>query len=331
MASNYLIQTAPLSVWINSAKFKTCTKESFRRIVDWTGIQNRVTLNQPIEKHISHILRRFPNQYDVKVAIDCACGAGSVITPILLRRMGCDVVELNTKPNGFFPHPVEPLPEHLSILSDLVIKSGADIGIAHDGDADRMMAIDDKGNFISGDKLLRIFADQLNVQEVVTTVDASMMIEESRYKVHRTPVGDSFVSEKMSTAGDFGGEPSGAWIFRESCLCPDGVFAAAFLATIAANNTLSDVVGALPEYPIMRKSITKRSVDFNRLEAALTKDFQPMSVLRIDGIKLLLDAGWILIRASGTEPKVRITVEAKDQASVQSIFDRTLNLIQEFA
>ena len=93
--------------------------------------------------------------------------------------------------------------------------SGADLGIAHDGDADRMMAVDEQGRFISGDKLLAILAQASKTKNIVTTIDASMSIEEMGYKTKRTKVGDPFVSEELKKGGKFGGEPSGAWVFPD--------------------------------------------------------------------------------------------------------------------
>jgi len=114
----------------------------------------------------------------LKVVLDCGCGVASVITPYLLRRLGCEVVALNCYPSGFFPRAVEPIKANLADLMRATREFGADLGIAHDGDADRMMAVDDKGRFIPGDKLLVLFAQQAMAKEVVTTIDASMVIDE---------------------------------------------------------------------------------------------------------------------------------------------------------
>ena len=108
-----------------------------------------------------------------------------------------------------------------------VSEAGAALGIAHDGDADRMMAVDDRGRFIPGDKLLAIFARESGAQEVVTTLDASMAIEEMGFAVSRTKIGDTAVSEELRDGGDFGGETSGSWVFPGISLCPDGIYAAA--------------------------------------------------------------------------------------------------------
>src|SRR4030042_4879926 len=128
--------------------------------------------------HIERIFRDFTSRAKIKVVVDCGCGAASVITPYLLKRMGAEVVSLNCHPSGYFPHDVEPNEANLKDLIKATREFGADLGIAHDGDADRMVAVDNKGRFIPGDKLLAIFARSLKAKEIVTTLDASMAIDE---------------------------------------------------------------------------------------------------------------------------------------------------------
>ena len=105
----------------------------------------------------------------------------------------------------------------------MVKKTGSACAVVHDGDADRMMAFDNKGRYIDGDHLLMLFARYLDAKHVVTTSDPSMIIEEIA-EVRRTPVGDTYVSEELLKWGDFGGEPSGAWIFPKISYCPDGPY-----------------------------------------------------------------------------------------------------------
>ena len=143
------------------------------------------------------------------------------------------MVALNCYPNGFFPHDIEPTEANLGDLIRATGESGAELGIAHDGDGDRMMAVDDRGRFLPGDKLLVLFAQELGAQEIVTTIDASMAIDEVGFIVNRTIVGDTYVSEKLKGGGHFGGEPSGSWVFPSISLCPDGIYAAAQVVAIA--------------------------------------------------------------------------------------------------
>ena len=138
------------------------------------------------------------------VVIDCGNGAGSVLTPGLLTEAGAKPVCLTCNPSGRFSRPSEPLIEYLGYVGEMVKKTGAGCAVVHDGDADRMMAFDNRGRYIDGDHLLMLFTEHLGAKKVVTTSDASMIIEEVA-EVHRTPVGDTFVSEESAFVGRFRG------------------------------------------------------------------------------------------------------------------------------
>jgi phosphoglucosamine mutase len=293
----------------------------------WQDIEdNSPTYERAVHEHIHHIMEQVTLPKSIRVVVDCNCGAASVITPILLRKMGCDVLSMNSHPSGFFPHDAEPTADNLVDLARVCREIGA-VGIAHDGDADRMMAVDEKGRFIPGDSLLILLARSLQARQVVTTVDASMVIEELGLRSVRTRVGDTYVSEALIAGGDFGGEPSGAWVFPKNSLCPDGIFAAATLALIASGQSLSSLADGIPQYPIIRGSVAGngRDVDVD----VLTKTIRPKQVSSVDGVKLALDDGWVLVRPSGTEPKVRITAEAKTAARARQLFDLTVKAIGE--
>ena len=191
-----------------------------------------------------------------------------------------------------------------------------------------MMAVDDNGRFIPGDRLLVIFAQQTEAKEVVTTIDASMVIDEMGFSVTRTRVGDTYVSEELKKGGDFGGEPSGSWVFPDSSLCPDGIYAAARLVAIASEQKLSHLVDSIPQYPLLRGSVDGEGVAESALERRLLA-MEPLSVSNIDGIKLNFEDGWLLIRASGTEPKIRVTAEARGEARLQQLYDGGVRAIKE--
>jgi phosphoglucosamine mutase len=257
------------------------------------------------------------------VVVDAGGGAASEVTPPLLEKLGCEVITLNCRPTGFFPRGIEPSEENLTELCRLVRESGAAVGIAHDGDADRMMAIDERGKYISGDKLLVMPA---GAKEVVTTLDASMAIETMGFHVRRTRIGDTWVSEELRKGGDFGGETSGAWIFPAISLCPDGIYAAAQIAAIAAQNRLSELADAVPVYTLRRGSVGSDGADKARLESKL-KAMKPRAITNTDGLKLDFDDGWLLVRPSGTEPKIRLTAEAKTEARAQQLYDEGLQAV----
>jgi len=295
----------------------------------WDKIKGGSLYSGAVKRHVERILREFPGGLKLKVALDCGCGAASVITPLLLRELGCEVVTLNCYPSGFFPHAIEPVESNLGDLMRATKESGADLGIAHDGDADRMMAVDDKGRFIPGDKLLALFAQEVGASKVVTTIDASMVIDELGFSITRTRVGDNYVSEELKGGGDFGGEPSGSWVFPDVSLCPDGIYAAAQLVNMAGRQRLSLLVDSIPAYPLLRGNISSEGVVFSELERQLMA-MEPLSISNSDGIRLNFEDGWLLIRVSGTEPSIRITAEARSEARARQLYESGVRVIKEF-
>jgi phosphoglucosamine mutase len=294
----------------------------------WEEVKNSSIYNGAIEQHIERILQDFPTGLKLKVIVDCGCGAACMITPYLLARLGCEVVGLNCYPSGFFPRNSEPTEANLIDLIMATRELGADLGIAHDGDGDRMMVVDDRGRFVPGEKLLAIFAREGGAKEIVTTIDASMAVDEMGFKIIRTKVGDTYVSEELQKGGDFGGEPSGSWVFPNISLCPDGIYAAAQVVAIASQHKISQLVDSLPYYPILRGSINSEGVSMSRLEQRLMS-MKPLTVSNIDGNKLNFEDGWLLIRASGTEPKIRITAEAKSEARLHYLYDNSIRIIKD--
>lgn len=302
--------------------------DSRQEAAAWKEMKQAAICGEAIENHILHISKLIPEAKGLKVVLDCGGGAACGITPALLERMGCEVTALNCEPTGFFPRPSEPTEANLSELIKAVRETGASLGIAHDGDADRMMAVDDNGRFIHGDKLLALFAVQEKAKEVVTTMDASMTIDEMGLKISRTRVGDSYVSDELKRGGDFGGEPSGAWIFPQNSLCPDGIYAAARLVNIASRHKLSELVDRIPQYPIIRGSAPSEGLNTSDLNKRLLA-LEPLSVNNLDGTRLTFKDGWVLVRASGTEPKIRITAEARTEAEARRLYNMGIKAIDE--
>ncbi len=296
-------------------------------IAPWMEMKNCIWHSGAAEQHMDRILSNFPGKLNARVVVDAGCGAAAEVTPHLLTRLGCEVIAINCYHSGFFPHDIEPIESNLGELIKSVKGSGAAVGIAHDGDADRMMAVDDKGRFIPGDKLLAILVQAVGAGDVVTTVDASMVIDEMGFSIRRTRVGDAAVSEELRNGGDFGGEPSGSWIFPGVSLCPDGIYAAAQIAAIASQQKLSELVDSLPSYPILRGNIRTDGAVLSGLEESLAA-LEPISTGNIDGIKLRFKDGWLLVRASGTEPKIRLTAEARSRKRVSQLYESGVKAIE---
>jgi phosphoglucosamine mutase len=300
----------------------------------WESIKNIIPYQNAVEEHIESILGKV-NKMNLKVVVDCGCGAGSTITPYLFRKLGCEVITLNCQPDGFFPgRKSEPTQENLSSLMKAVIHNEADLGIANDGDADRMVAVDEKGNFVGGDALLTLFAKFEVKKSVVVPVNASMAIDEivGNAKVIRTRVGDVFISESIKKHNaDFGGEPSGTWIFPSQSLCPDGIFAAARLAELICKETLSSQISALPKYPREKGTLdcpNNRKPEVLDLVKKRLLELDIKEISTDDGVRFQLDRAWVLVRASGTEPKVRITTEAESKEEAKRLYDKVYEIVK---
>lgn len=277
----------------------------------------------------------------LKVIVDCASGAGSYLSPEALRRAGMNVITMNAQPDGFFPgRNPEPNEANLQELMKAVKALNADVGLAHDGDADRMIAVDENGDISDFDKLITIMALEFG-GTVVTTVDASACLDTAMEKIGgnvlRTPVGDVHVAESMiENNAAFGGEPSGTWLHPDFCMCPDGLLSGLrIVRTIQIHGKLSKQLDAIENYPTLREKITcsndKKEEVMKTVECEFEKEFNNIKeVLAIDGVRLSFeDNSWVLIRPSGTEPYIRITAEAKTQENLDKINEISQNFLKK--
>ena len=296
----------------------------------WDHVGTFSSRHDLIERHVEAVLREV-GRAKLRVVVDCGCGATSTITPHLLRRMGCDVVALNAQADGHFPgRDPEPTEENLRLLMSTVPAAKADLGIAHDGDGDRMVAVDHEGRFVGGDALLALFAKREVRRGLVVPVDASMVLEDLLPKatIWRTRVGDVYVAAELKRRGaDFGGEPSGTWIFPKASYCPDGVYAAARLVSLVAENPLASLVRGVPRYPVIRGAIGYDASKRGAIEARLDSAMRSLAsdVTTVDGWRLQFDDGWALVRFSGTEPKIRVLAESRDDARAKEIYSTVLS------
>jgi phosphoglucosamine mutase len=215
-----------------------------------------------------------------------------------------------------------------------VKSNDADLGIAHDGDADRMVAVDEKGNFVGGDSLLTLFAKNEVKKSIVVPVNASMAVDKmvGNAEVIRTKVGDVFISQKIKEhSADFGGEPSGTWIFPSQNLCPDGIFAACKLAEFVVSEPLSNQISVLPKFPRIKGSILSSNEKKYKVLEELKTLFEDQGYKDLntqDGIRVQFENSWTLVRASGTEPKIRITVETEDEVSAEKLYDKIYEFVK---
>jgi phosphoglucosamine mutase len=280
------------------------------------------------------------------VVVDPGCGAAFNVGPQMLKTIGCKVTSLNAQPDGYFPaRKSEPTAESLQDLAKTVKTLHADIGVAFDGDADRVAFVDENGGFVNFDRSLAAygaFALKRNGGGlVVTNVEASMCVETmaEKYggKVVRTRVGDTYVSEAIKRGGAvFGGEPCGAWVHPQIHFCPDGPLSAAlFLKALEdQGKTVSEFIGEVPEYITLRENIVckneQKYVMVEKLGTALKSGFPAyIDFSTVDGVRLALKNGWLLVRASGTEPLIRLTVEGESIEAAKDITQKATALIHK--
>ena len=306
--------------------------------VSWDKI-GKLSVNEEIKvQYIDDLVDMVDIKKGLKVVIDCASGAGSEISPLVFRKAGCEVTTLNSQPDGFFPgRNPEPNAENLQTLMKTVVAIGADLGIAHDGDADRMITVDEMGNVSPFDSLLALISKEFE-GDIVTTVDAGLCMDESvKGEVLRTKVGDVNVAEVIiEKDAAFGGEPSGTWLHPDFCMCPDGILSGLRMAEIVSRDgKLSDLLAQIPSYPNIREKITcskeAKIKVMENMEELLTDAFDDIrDVNSIDGVRLTFeDDSWVLVRPSGTEDYIRITLESRDEARAESIRETCVNIINE--
>lgn len=306
-----------------------------------------------VNQHLTQILNSpwldvdLIREANLKVALDCGNGAGCVISPVLLRELGCEVVEINCVPDGNFKRPAEPTPDALSELCEVVKETEADIGFAHDGDADRVVVVTDRGIPLSGEWTFAFVSDFMLKKakgDIVATVSTSRMLDDVAAKhgvaLHRTKVGVGWVVEKMHGVDTvIGGEGTGGIIYPSINHTTDGItsIAAIIQHLVESRITLTELVDSMPNYEMCRKKleIPSQAVASQLVDLALemyekeinsvTPGKSTPSLELTDGIKRVWDDRWVNIRKSGTEPVIRVFSEAPSVSEAELLCDETLN------
>ena len=287
------------------------------------------------EKYIAHLLKSVDVSLSgIKVVVDCANGAASFVAPVALEKAGASVIAIANKPDGLNINDGVGS-THLDFLRDAVLKNKADIGIAHDGDADRCLAIDASGNVIDGDFILAILAQgfksrgKLNEATVVATVMSNLgfliAMKEAGINVVKTAVGDRYVLENLLENNyTLGGEQSGHIIMREFAGTGDGLLTALQLTAEMARSKkslqeLSKIMNRFPQVLINVSGVAKEKLDSSTaIKAAVAKYEAELG-----------DAGRILLRASGTESLVRVMVEAQSDNIATEIAEKLAAVVKE--
>jgi len=288
-----------------------------------------------VQRYAAHLLAAVPTRLDgLRVIVDCANGAAADLAPEVLRRAGADVVAIGTATDG------DRINDgvgstHLEPLRKAVVEAGADVGIAHDGDADRCLAVDATGEMVDGDQILGILAVALHETEGLpgdTVVGTQMSnlgltlgLREHGISLLRTQVGDRYVLEAMQRGGYvLGGEQSGHVVLARHATTGDGLLTAlALLARLAETGCglgeLAGVVRRLPQVLVNVSGVDRRRArsDMGVLSAVAAAEDE------------LGDQGRLLLRASGTEPVVRVMVEASTHEQAAGIADRVAAVVRD--
>ena len=307
--------------------------------------ENDKVIDEYVDEAVSKVDADAIKDAKLKVVVDCGNGAGCFTAPYLIRKLGCDVTTLNAQADGFFPgRNPEPIEENLGELISVVKELGADIGIAHDGDADRTICIDEKGNFVLGDKTFTLVEKQMLKENdggvIVTTVATSQAIydiaDEYNGKVIATAVGDLLVARKLKDEdGLFGGEENGGLIFPDFVYGRDAVMTVAKILEILAHEkkALSELVSELPVYYASKTKIECPDDEKEFVMSSIADEIKNTTDFELDltdGVKILKEDGWVIIRPSGTEPIFRCFSESDSQEKADEMTTWGLNLIKKY-
>ena len=323
---------------------KIVTKETFK-LADWRSLGKSTPVDAE-QIYLDMAMKAVSLKKQWRVVVDPGCGATYSVAPAMLKTLGCKVTTLNAQPDGYFPaRKSEPTAESLQDLANVVNALGADLGIAFDGDGDRVAFVDEKGVFVDFDRSLAAYSAYVlkenNGGTVVTNVEASMCVETMAQaqggRVVRTKVGDIYVSEAIKLSGAvFGGEPCGAWVHPKHHFCPDGPLSAALMlmALENENKTLSQFISEVPEYVTKRENIACKNESKHKIVEKVGGELKTafpsyLDYSTVDGIRLALKEGWLLIRASGTEPLIRLTVEGETLAVANNITQKVNAIIKK--
>jgi phosphomannomutase len=269
----------------------------------------------------------------LRVALDCCRGAGAVIMPALLDRLGCQVTVINLEPDGHFPRPPEPVAENLGELEKLVAAIGADVGFAVDPDVDRLAIVANDGRAIGEDYTLALAARVVLSQRpgtVVTNLSTSRIVDDvaarANSRVVRAPVGEVNVAIRMrEERAVVGGEGNGGVILPDLHLGRDAPLAAALVLQLLSEGeqTLSQIVSDYPRYAIVKDKLDRPSVPLDAVYNALRSTFIGAQVDTQDGLRLSWPDSWVHVRPSGTEPIVRVIAEAPTVDAARALVARS--------
>jgi len=274
-----------------------------------------------------------------KVAVDTVNGAGGVIIPELLQKLGCEVTVINREPNGRFAHTPEPLPENLTQLGETVRQVEADVGFAVDPDVDRCAIVDNEGTPIGEEYTLVIAAKLIfskTLGRMVINMSTSRASEDiAKYyncMVVRSKVGEINVAEKMKEIeAILGGEGNGGVILPEVHVGRDAPVAIALTlqALLEHGGTMKELKASLPQYEMVKKKVDIAELDPDHILQLLQKKYKEYDINTLDGLKIDFEHSWVHLRKSNTEPIMRVIAEAPTLNEAEDLADRFIKEIQK--
>jgi phosphoglucosamine mutase len=266
------------------------------------------------DRYLEHVLEHFGSDLSgLRIGVDCANGAYTAIAPRAFERLGAEVHAIGIEPDGSNIN-VGCGATDLGLLSELVTSRGLDLGVAFDGDGDRMLAVDERGEPVDGDQIIAVLALHLDVDLVAVTVMTNLgfhrLMAEHGVEVVTTPVGDRYVLEALRReGGSLGGEQSGHVIWLGHHVTGDGLAAALLLCAAVRGRTLTEAVSVMPRFPQVLRNV--------RVSSRAMPDALVEEVDRVNDE--LGDRGRVLVRPSGTEPVFRVLVEAENAEDAETL------------
>jgi len=312
----------------------------------WDRVGDLRVDEEGIDRYVGSILRHAGSDelrsWNPLVVLDAGNGTSAVTSPALLRQLGCRVITLNASPDGHFPgRPSEPTEENLWALRKAVVQFGAQLGVAHDGDSDRVAFVDEKGRFVPGESALALFAQarllEFPGRTIVTSITSSSVVEDvvrtsgGRFQVTRS--GSLPVAEGVRAYdAAFGGEENGGYYWPEHQIARDGPMSSARMLALLARlkRPLSELIDELPRYVVLKQKVPLAKPDRARVMAKVRDLVEEGAdrLVTLDGVKGFYPGGWILVRPSGTEPICRIYTESRELDAASALMKRALGFVE---
>ncbi len=308
--------------------FETLSYAEDSSVLKQKGVVKEISAEDSMQEYISYLTSKIRPQRKMRVVVECGNGAGSLIAPQLFRKAGFEVIPVFDDPDGSFPNrKPDPLEADLSAMKEEVLASGADFGIAYDGDGDRMALMDDAGKVLAPSHTAYFILQEIlrsRQGPVVANVEFTSVVEEIAAKfgtsVIRVPVGHTFMMDAVHrNDAVFGVETAAHYSVPHIVPFDDALAISYYAACLLSSKTqkLSEIVSGIPVYPFERINVAcpdeRKFAVLDELKSSLSKVYQKINTM--DGIRIDFDDGWALVRVSNTEPKIRLTIEGRNLAA----------------